>query len=379
MNKIAMGIWLAMVLVLIAAAMQQNLSGFTSMQGQSPAQNEIVVGVLLPLTGSFAFFGEQAKDGALVALEEINASNKQKIRLVFEDDKCLPSDAVTAYRKLVNFDNPDIIVGPACTGSILSVAPQALGDGREMLAIFDASEAIAKEGSQNKMLHSLGFSSEEEGYLVAEYLISKNLKTAAIIFDEDEWASLVKNAFKRRFESLGGTVLAEEAHNVKDNDYKTNILKVVTSSPQALYIAPAYNGGFALKQLRELGVQIPVFGPDTFGINGVLEVAGNAADGAIYSNVVIDENSAGALKFQEKYSAKYGKESDSLLFVAFGYDSVKIAYRILSQYNSINGGFAKINYGDGIISVAGFDSNGMAKMKPVLMKIENQKFERLDE
>ena len=264
-------------------------------------QEDITVGMILPLTGNFAFFGEQARSGALIALEEINDSN---FKVIFDDEKCIPREAVLVYQKLKN-DKVDFIIGPACTGSILAVASQVKNDQGKMLAVLDAGEEVSKQGNG---IYALGFDSEEEGYLIAEYIIKNNIKKVGILYEIDEWASLVKDAFKKRFVELGGTIVTEEGQDTTDHDYRTSLLKVFNKNPQALYIAPAYNGGYVLKQLKEINKKIAVFGPDTFGINEVITVAGETANGVVYSSVIVNEKSKAAIEFQKRYKQKYGKE-----------------------------------------------------------------------
>jgi len=335
------------------------------------------VGMILPLSGDFAFFGYQAMLGATLAANEINSAAKlnksdgERIEILFEDSKCLPKDAVGAYRKLLNLEKVDVIIGPACTGAIMAIAPLATRARKPIFALLDAGEQVSKAGDQ---VYSLGFSSEEEGYLVAAHLHQKNITDVGIIFEDDQWATLVKDAFKRRFTSLGGAVLVEESHNPQDKDYRPTILKVVKHKPKALYIVPAYNGGHILKQLKELRVSIPVFGPDTFGATDVLKIAKRSAEGVVYANVLLNENNEATMQLRKKYLAQFAESPESLLFPALGYDAVVMVNQALSSSISLADGLSSLKYPLAVLPVEGFDEQGMARLTPQLMKIVKQKF-----
>lgn len=355
----------------------------SSAHGQSEAQTAgnkpLTIGVILPLTGDFSFFGEQVRQGMEVALDEVNAKLKRPVKLIFEDDKCLPKFAVTAFTKLTKVDKVDLILGPGCTGSILAIAPLADRNGSDVIALLDAGEQITNAGPH---LFSLGYVTEEMGYLMADLLKTRGVKSAAIVYEADEWATLVKDSFKKRFTANGGTILADEIQNVTDKDYRPLLLKIAKTKPEVLYAAPAYNGGHLLKQLRELNLDWQVFGPDTFGVQEVLDIAKDAAQGVTFGNVRVDESSDAAKHLRAELKSRFNAAPEGLLYAALGYDGLRIAARALSPAESglpgtLTAALEAIRYHDGVIAVDGFDKNGIAKLTLVPLQIENGKFVEL--
>lgn len=333
----------------------------------------IRIGVMLPLTGDFAFFGEQAKEGLLIALQEINKDQKL-VDVIYEDEKCLPKNAVTAFKKLVTIDKVKYLIGPACTGSILAIAPLANQHKINTLALLGTDSAVAASG---EYIYSLGFSSEEESENIAKYMWANGIKTAGVIYEVDAWAEVVKTAFIKKFTALGGKVLKDEPQTVQDAtstpDYKPVITKVMSTKPQGLYVVPAYNGGTFLKQLRNMGYKIGVFGPDTFALTETIDIAKGASEGVICANAVVDETTEAAKKLKEKLKTQFKHEPSSLFYGALGYDGLKVIFKAITSGLDFSKAMSEMQYDQGLIKVHGFDREGMFKINTVLMEIRDGK------
>jgi branched-chain amino acid transport system substrate-binding protein len=326
------------------------------------------IGMLVSLTGDFAFFGAQAKQGALIAAQDISRSTGEKIELIFEDDKCLPKEAVDGLTKLVKVDGVSAVVGPGCTGAILAIAPIANQTRTYTLALLDANKEVSKAGP---FIYALGFISEEEGMLVAETMRRRKITQSAVLYEEDGWAVVVKNAFIKHFTSLGGKIVGEESQLATNKDYRSALLKLLQKHPQALYIVPAYSGGVILKQLRTMDPQIPVFGPDTFAVDESLTTAPKESEGLILSDMALNENGTGAEQLRKRLTQRFGSAPRSLLYPAMGYDGVKIVYQALRSGKPFPEAMAKINYQDGVMPVAGFGQDRLSKLSPQLRIIHN--------
>src|SRR5689334_12506581 len=87
-------------------------------------KSEIKIGAILPLTGDAAQWGIPAKNGASLAVTEINDSggiNGNKIALIVEDDQCDGDKGVSAFNKLISTSKPNVIVGAVCSGVTLAI------------------------------------------------------------------------------------------------------------------------------------------------------------------------------------------------------------------------------------------------------------------
>jgi branched-chain amino acid transport system substrate-binding protein len=352
---------------------------FSSLASAAPSPAapppSIKLGVVLSLTGDFAFFGTEARRGAELAAAELSSSSGPKLDLVFENDKCLPADGVRAYQKLRNVDQVDLIVGPGCTGAILAVAPLVARDKKYMIALFDANEEVERAGSA---VYVIGFDSEDEGSLMADHLAASGVREVGVIYEGDAWATVVKEAFVRRFRQLGGKIAAEEMQLVENKDYRSVITKVMGRKPEALYFVPAYNGGHFMRQLRGQGLQIPVFGPDTMGIQDVVDVAGEAAEGVVHVNVAVSKSPLPARRFLDAFRARYGSEPRTFFYAAMGYDAVRTAYHALASGKAFPGAFAGAVPDDSALGIGQFNPRRQSRIPLGFFRVEQGRFVALE-
>lgn len=349
----------------------------TALQSALADDKPLTIGVLLPLTGDFAFFGEQARQGIEIALKEIN-KDSERVRVVYEDEKCLPKEALQGFKKLTTVDNVDQILGPVCTGSILAVAESAKAAKRYFLALLDANRPVAESGEYT---YAIGYSSEEEAELLAEHVRISGYPRVAIIYEEDAWAIGIKNAFTAKFHAIGGTVIAQESQVVTGAasapDYKPVINKVMRNKPHALFVVPAYNGGFFLKQLRSMGNKLPVFGPDTFATTEVIEIAKDAANGVVCANAQVPTDSPAAKALSAALTETLGKTPTSLFYPGLGHDGLQFLVAAATSGKPFPDAMATLDRSASILGFPAFGADRQAKLKPALFTITKQKLERL--
>ena len=110
------------------------LVGFSNFVEISATQNiPVKVGVITPMSGGLAGYGEETQSILNETLKR-NFAQDTNIELVYEDSKCTGQDAVTAYQKLVNVDQVDVILGGLCSSESLAFAPLLEGDGMVALS-----------------------------------------------------------------------------------------------------------------------------------------------------------------------------------------------------------------------------------------------------
>ena len=93
------------------------------MLGCAKDEEEIKIGIVTPLTGPVAPYGENVRDGCLLALEEINEHGGIKLKLIIEDEDNSSRDAVNAVQKLITVDHVPVIIGPVISSGLLAAAP----------------------------------------------------------------------------------------------------------------------------------------------------------------------------------------------------------------------------------------------------------------
>ncbi|MCR4821742.1 MAG: ABC transporter substrate-binding protein [Treponema sp.] len=290
--------------------------------GCNSKSSTIKIGSIGPLTGPYAVYGGDCKNGVELAINEINAAggvNGQQIELIAEDDEGQAEKSVSAYKKLVTKDGVKLIVGSLTSGCAIAITP--LAQAQKVVQIAPAATAPAVTDAGNYIFRACyddPFQGTVGGKFAAETLGAKN---AAILYDigNDYSVGLTEN-FKASFEAQGGSIVALESYSTGDKDFNAQLTKIKNANPDVVYL-PDYYGTVALivKQLRAQGIETPIVGAD--GWDGLTENAGTEVLNGFYSNhYAADSTEPKVQNFVKNYKEKYSLTPTS--FAALGYDSV---------------------------------------------------------
>jgi branched-chain amino acid transport system substrate-binding protein len=262
---------------LIACALLLLLSCPTS------AQDEVPVGVILPLTGDGAFWGTNSKRGIELASEDLRAlHNRTTVRFIFEDDRCDPKEAVAAFHKLVNVNKVRVILGPACSSSTLAIAPLAERQQVVVLA-FSESDLIKTSSS----VWRLWAPDKAQASRLDEYAFSdQGIRSVAIIASQNAFGTSFSEAFTRHFTSLGGTVVSRQEYSPSEKTFRQHLLRIRVAKPGALLLASYINdGAIIVREARSLGLKIPLLGTSSIAAPEFLEATKGIADGLLLANL----------------------------------------------------------------------------------------------
>ena len=353
----------------------------TTPAGEVIREQELIrIASILPLTGPGLYAGEWVREGLELALEEVNSEggvNGRPIKITYEDDGCNPQKAVTAMNKLAYADNIKIILGPQCSSSILAVAPIAEKEEIIILAPMGSSPRITHAGDFIFRLTVLG---SLYGSTMAEFAYNElNARTASVIYINMDNGIGYKEGFRKKFEELGGTIVSEEPYEPGTTDYRTYISKIKEKNPDVIFLG-GQEAELAVKQIKELGIKAQILGPTTIETSDMIEIAGEAAEGIIYTAPAFDpqDKSKRVQGYLKKYKEKYGDISEYR--AANAYDTVYIITLMIEKCGSeratecIRDELYKLENYAGVSGDITFDGNGDV-VKPLMIKtIKNGQF-----
>ena len=182
------------------------------------------IGVTLPLSGQFSMIGTKLQK----ALTDYQTNS---VSLLFEDDQCLPAEAVRAYKKLSFIDGIKLFVGPLCGSPQSTIAPLLKNDAGLAL-LGSAAPASAYEASGKRMF-SAQPTIEAESMFLAKELNRRGIKTLAIVFKENQFSRAYEAAFRKTFT---GNVVATIPYGADSTELKSVCLKLRKLSPEALFV-----------------------------------------------------------------------------------------------------------------------------------------------
>jgi len=269
-------------ILLLAAAAALGLSA-----GSAKAQNEIVVAVVGPITGSEAVFGDQMKRGAEMAVKDINEKGGvlgKKLRLEVGDDQCDPKQAVAVANQMAS-KKVAVVIGHYCSGS--SIPASAVYNESGIIQITPAStnpaltEDAAKKG-WNNVFRTCG-RDDQQGEVAGKYIATKfKGKKVAIVHDKQAYSKGLADETKKNLNAAGVKEVMYEAVNKGDKDFTALISKMKQAGVEVIY----YGGyqteaGLIVRQAREQGLQAQFISGDALASEEFWKITGNAGEGTL--------------------------------------------------------------------------------------------------
>jgi branched-chain amino acid transport system substrate-binding protein len=318
------------------------------------------IGAILSTSGALASLGVVVRNGAFLALEEVNQKYPFQVELVVEDDRSNATDAVSIARKFIDLGGIRAIIGPIRSNTVLAVAPITERYQVLLLSPIASSSEISQAGD-------FVFRNRESGGLhaleMARFLARRKL-TRVALFSADSANSLTyTQEFKRHFPALGGSVVYAVDYDPGGQDFYTEIAKAKGSNPDALYISSAggIDAGILIKQLRQSGLNAPIFGTPAFSLQDVVKAAGESANGVVFTAPAFDPEDPKIRGFTEAYQKKFGIRSD--VFAANAYDAMMLLAQAIKSCGGDDSAclrdylYAVRDY-PGVSGITSFDKNG---------------------
>lgn len=223
----------------------------TTSNRKSPvAEQAIKIGVIVPLSGPFAFYGEDMRRGVMDAVGSSTA-----VKLIIEDEKCEPKDAVSAFQKLTNVDKVKFVIGPGCGSPQEAIAPLLKGsDVVVMLSAAASSDLFMKSGGN---MFNDQYSLQNESKYMANKIYDLGYKKAALLTYQNEFSKTHATSFRQNYK--GQIAMASELLDYSASPL-SELTKIKASGADALYVPDAsffFGGG--PDKMKQIGLDIPVF------------------------------------------------------------------------------------------------------------------------
>jgi branched-chain amino acid transport system substrate-binding protein len=294
---------------------------------EGPDRTTIKIGYYGDLSGPTFNFGESAKNGVLMAAEEINRSggiNGRKIDVVIEDDQGSPERAATLVSKLLNHDQVVAVIAGGASGNSLAAAPRAQALKIPFISPSSTDPAVTRTGDY---IFRVCFIDAFQGEVMAKFAANAlNAKRTAIMVDfNNPYSRGLSEFFELSFTKLGGEIVSKQSYAQGDSDYKGQLSTIGATNPDAIYI-PGYYGDVAImaKQARQLGLNQPLLGGDGWDAPELWQLGGDALNNSyITSHYSAGDPAALIQKFVHDYKQLYGNlEPDS--HAALAYDAMHV-------------------------------------------------------
>lgn len=317
--------WKKMMSAALTAAMTVTmLAGCGGGETEKGSSDTIKIGGIGPVTGDAAIYGEAVKNGAELAVKEINEAggiNGAQIEFNFQDDEADAEKAVNAYNTLKDW-GMQALLGTVTSAPCVAVGEVAQADNMFLLT----PSGTAVECVQYDNAFRVCFSDPMQGAESAKYIADNQLATkiAVIYNSSDVYSTGIYQAFAKEAETAGLEIVAAEAFTAESKtDFSVQLQKAKDAGAELVFL-PFYYSEAALVLQQAAGINYsPIFfGCD--GMDGILDVEGFDADLAnnlmFLSPFTPTSTDEAIQKFVTDYKEAYGGTPNQ--FAADAYDGV---------------------------------------------------------
>ncbi|MCI7127215.1 MAG: ABC transporter substrate-binding protein [Clostridium sp.] len=298
----------------------------TAAAGESTAASSEVfkIGGIGPVTGAAAVYGLAVKNGAQIAVDEINADggiNGYQIDFQFQDDEHDAEKSVNAYNTLKDW-GMQMLMGTVTSAPCVAVADKTMAD--NMFQITPSGSSV--ECAQNPNVFRVCFSDPDQGAASATYIAENKLadKIAVIYDSSDVYSSGIYERFASEAANHGLDIVAAEAFTADSNkDFSTQLQKAKDAGADLVFLPIYYTeASLILNQANTMGYAPKFFGCD--GMDGILQVDNfdtKLAEGLmLLTPFAADADDELTQKFVTAYKEKYGETP--IQFAADAYDAI---------------------------------------------------------
>ena len=314
--------------MLVAAMAVTALTGCGSNSGSSSKKDadKYYMGGMGPTTGATAIYGTAVKNGAQIAVDEINAAggiNGKQIEYRFEDDQNDAEKSVNAYNTLKDW-GMQMLVGTTTTAPCIAVAGKTASD--NMFQITPSASAPDVLSSGNGNIFQVCFTDPNQGIASAQYIAENKLaKKIGIIYDSsDVYSSGIEEKFEAEAKTQGLNIVSKAAFTADSKtDFGTQLQKAKDAGADLLFLPIYYQeASIILKQADTMGYKPKFFGVD--GMDGILTVENfdtKLAEGVmLLTPFAADAKDKAVQNFVKTYKEKYKDTPNQ--FAADSYDAV---------------------------------------------------------
>jgi branched-chain amino acid transport system substrate-binding protein len=260
------------------------LSGEARADEPGITPDSITIGTFGPITGPAAYIGLAGRDGANLAIKEINAAggiNGRKLTMIFEDDGHSPTKALAAVKKLIDQDHVSLIFCVAGSNGTIGSIDFVRENGRVMYVSFASAPGVTWPFARNLFR---GGTTEVPRYgeLYAEFLHDQlKAEKVAILSGREEYPKNEGDALTAQLKSWYQTEPVKRTEfNIGDKDFTPQLLEIQAANPHviAIFGNPA-EAAIAMRQAKELGMNQPFFVGSNMVDQGLLSAAKQSAEG----------------------------------------------------------------------------------------------------
>lgn len=317
-------------------------------QGTGSETNGMTLGYTATMTGDFASYGLEMREGVDLAVEEINADGGiegSQISIESADDEGKPGNGPTIAQQFCDDSSISAVLGYSFSSVALAAVP--VYQQCQLAVIGSAVTSPELSGASPYFFRNV-FTDAYQGAAAATFVAEEEgVNSIAILYQQDDYGQGVAGAFQQAFEETGGTVTSSQAYQLGTNNFGTLLNKATSDNPDALFIGGFYTESAKIaNQAQAADMDLTLYAADGSLSPQLLEIGGDAVEGmTLYAAFDPSAEGEAASAFSDAFREKYGKEPSS--WAALAYDAV---YAV-KEAAAASGGTSREEIADGLTRV----------------------------
>jgi len=332
-------------------------------EAAEPTGEPIVFGMVAPMTGDAADYGNQLETGVRMAIEEINAAggiDGRPVDLKICDDKCDPYEGSMCAQRMANDKEIFAVIGHVCSSCTLAGGPIYEEAGLTAMTVSSTNPEITQKGWEH-VFRTIAHDGLQ-GPLMAEFAIEElGATNLAIMYANHDYGKGLLDATLPAVPDLGGEVVAVETYAPGvDKDFSAQLTKIAQAEPEALLLLTDYaEGGMISKQRLAAGLEdIPVVASAGNQHQQFIDLGGDGAEGTFVTAYFDPERPDPQIQeFVDKYTAEYDHMPSEQ--AGYGYEAPYIFKQAIEKGatpETLHQILHDVSY-DGLTGVTEFDEN----------------------
>jgi branched-chain amino acid transport system substrate-binding protein len=291
--------------------------------GVTKANAQFKVGVLMAATGAYAPLGGASKAGSLLGIDRFNEKGGfkgEKIEIIFEDYEGDPAKAITLGKKLIDQNIIAILCGGNTVGT-LAVRPLTEQAKIPQINVSPRSPVTAEDLVVSKFYFQTVHENEVDAEKIGDYVKGIGAKKAAILYDSNQYGTSGAMFQYDCFKKLGIEVVLREKYQKGDRDLTPLLMPARRAGAEAIVVwGTLPTPAIIAKNIKDMGWKVPMIGAVGMGSPRMIELAGDAAEGVLFTSALrYGKPLPGEKVLIDAHQAKYGKVPS--YFTALGWDA----------------------------------------------------------
>jgi branched-chain amino acid transport system substrate-binding protein len=277
------------------------------------------VGVILPMSGDQATYGEESWNGLLLAQEDLRGDEvTPAFELIHRDEKSDKKASGDHAKTLIESDRVHVLIGSVASSNTKQIFTEARESGIPCISPASTRDVLTEEGG--RYTSRICFKDSFQGAVLARFALSQGWrKTAAVVDKSQDYAIGLAQNFEPVFKDGGGTV-STHYYVTQDTDFSSVIENVAREQPDVIFISGYYGqAGPMIRQAKGSWDGKPIIGGDGLDSEKLSELMGDTPVAVhITSHFAADEPDAATQAFAKRYKERFGKAPGAM--AALGYD-----------------------------------------------------------